>query len=108
MKHIAVLTMLTAAAVLSAGCASSDKQAGTYAGIIAANRDCRTDADCVAVNKTCCRCDGKVAVNRRVAGTLRAKWLGECTTAACTMAMCYTDLDVSCQNNRCVGKLAAQ
>lgn len=103
MKKTVILLMLGLGVVL-AGCASSDKKANTYQGIIEANLDCQTDADCVAVNRTCCRCDGKVAVNRRVATLLRAKWVAQCTSAPCLQQMCYTDLNVSCQNNRCVGK----
>lgn len=108
MKQKAILFVLIAAGGMLFGCASADKEAGTYSGIIRANQDCRTDADCVAVNRTCCRCDGKVAVNRRVASRLRAKWLAECTTAPCLQNMCYTDMEVSCTNNRCVGRLSAQ
>ncbi len=102
LKQTAVCLLLLAG-VLGAGCSSAPKKAATYAQVIQANQDCQTDADCVAVNRSCCRCDGKIAVNRRVAGTLRAKWLSECPTAVCTQEMCYTDLSVSCQANRCVG-----
>ena len=105
MKRGVLFVGLVLFGALLAGCASADKS-NTYQGIIEANRDCQTDADCVAVNRTCCRCDGKVAVNRRAAAALRGKWVAECTSAPCLQVMCFTDLDVSCQNNRCVGKLA--
>lgn len=105
LKQIAV-GLLLVAGVLGAGCASAPKNGHIYTQLIQANQDCRTDADCVAVNRSCCRCDGKVAVNRRVAAALRTKWLSDCPTAVCTQEMCYTDLNVSCQNNRCVGTLA--
>lgn len=98
-----VICLLGVASVLGAGCASAPKSAHTYAQIIQANQDCQTDADCVAVNRSCCRCDGKVAVNRRAAASLRTKWLSECPMAVCTQEMCRTDLNVSCQNNRCEG-----
>ena len=104
MKKSILCVGLALCGLLVAGCASADKT-NTYQGIIKANMDCQTDDDCVAVNRTCCRYDGKIAVNRRVAGTLRAKWVAECTSAPCMQVMCFTDLDVSCQNNRCVGKL---
>lgn len=104
MKQIVCLLVLGFCVVL-VGCSSANKKANTYQGIIEANLDCQTDADCVAVNRTCCRCDGKIAVNRRVATQLRAKWVAQCTSAPCLQELCYTDLDVSCQNNRCVGKL---
>lgn len=104
-KHLLYIGLMMAG-LLVAGCASANK-ANTYQAIIQANMDCQTDADCVAVNRTCCRCDGKIAVNRRVAGKLRAKWVAECTSAPCLQAMCFTDMSVSCQNKRCVGKLMA-
>ena len=98
-----MVCLLVLAGILGAGCSSAPKKASTYAQVIQANQDCQTDTDCVAVNRSCCRCDGKVAVNRRAVGALRVKWLGECPTAVCTQEMCYTELPVSCQNNRCVG-----
>lgn len=98
-------------AVLFVGCAKTAEvkspvnlKAKNYAEALkSADKTCKIDADCTAVNKGCCMCAGKEAVNKESAAALQGFWMKECERAACTLQMCYVDIDTSCQNGICVG-----
>ena len=98
-------------AIVFAGCASPEKvntpvnmEAKSYAeALSSADKSCEIDADCTSVNKGCCLCHGKEAVNKEAAAALQNFWLKECSQAACTLQMCYVEINTSCQNRKCVG-----
>lgn len=102
---------LLGAAVLFAGCAKTvevkypvDAKAKNYAEALkSAAKTCKIDADCTSVNKGCCMCAGKEAVNKEAAAALQPFFMKECARAACTLQMCYVDINTSCQNGMCVG-----
>lgn len=68
-----------------------------------ADKSCKIDADCTSVNRACCMCAGKEAVNKEAAAALQPFFVKECARAACTLQMCYVDIETSCQNGTCVG-----
>lgn len=102
---------LLGAAVLFAGCAKTvevktpvNMKAKNYAEALqSADKSCKVDEDCTSVNKGCCMCAGKEAVNKEAAAALQGFFMKECARAACTLQMCYVDINTSCQNGTCVG-----
>ena len=48
-------------------------------------------------------CAGKEAVNKEAAAALQPFFVKECDRAACTLQMCYVDIETSCQNGTCAG-----
>lgn len=103
--------LLLACAAVLAACASAPKQVGINAvpeklttAITKADRSCATNADCVAVQKGCCECAGYDAVNVKSAEKIQKIWNNECTNAACTREMCYTQIEAECQQGVCVGR----
>ena len=119
-------TKLFLAAVLClgvfAGCSSSDKKEAAqpakaeavkkssgyreaYALAIEENRACKQDSDCASVPAGCCLCDGNAAVSQSSVEGLNALRAQLCSKAICTLQMCYMDIDVSCKNKKCTGKL---
>ncbi|MGN0016367.1 MAG: hypothetical protein ACI37O_03410 [Candidatus Avelusimicrobium sp.] len=102
---------LLCAAVLFAGCAKTvevktpvNMKAKNYAEALqSADKSCKIDEDCTSVNKGCCMCAGKEAVNKEAAAALQGFFMKECERAACTLQMCYVDIETSCQNGTCVG-----
>lgn len=105
-----VITFLFAA-LLFVGCGTVEKgyspidlKAKNYAEALkSADKSCQIDADCTSVSKGCCLCHGKEAVNKDAANALKSFWLNECATAACTLQMCYVEINTSCQKSQCVG-----
>lgn len=101
-----------AVAVLLTACSSAPKSVGINAipskvtkAITQADRTCKTDADCAAVKKGCCECAGYEAVNVNAAEKVQKVWNKECQMAPCTREMCYVQINPSCEENVCVGKL---
>lgn len=103
---------LLAAAVLFAGCGKTvavkdapiNPQAKNYAEALqSAATSCKVDADCTSVKKGCCLCNGYAPVNKEAAAALQPLWEKECSMAACTLQMCYVEINTSCQNGVCVG-----
>ncbi len=104
--------VLLLAGVLFAGCASNapvknavvNPEAKTYAEAVAsAAKTCKVDADCTSVKKGCCLCNGYAPVNKEAAAALKPMWEKECAMAACTLQMCYVEINTSCQDGVCVG-----
>lgn len=102
--------LLLVAGLFVCACASKPQMAGvntvpaSYAKLVAeADKSCQTDADCVAVKKGCCLCQGYESVNKEAAAKLQAKWENECAVAACTLQMCYVEINPVCKNNVCTG-----
>lgn len=106
-KHV-FLTLF--AALLGAGCMSGELKLADPVAVKAyqlqlqESKACTADADCVAVSKGCCECDGQEAVNKKYAGDLSAQREKACGVGPCTLQMCYEDIQVSCENQVCVGK----
>lgn len=71
--------------------------------LLKVDRTCKTDEDCVAVNKGCCECQGKDVVNINAKEEILPLWKNQCANVACTLQMCYVDLDVFCQDGYCKG-----
>lgn len=102
---------LLASAVFVGACASSAKQdlpvngvPASYTQLVSqADKTCQTDADCVAVKKGCCMCQGYESVNKAAAQQLQQEWVKACSAAACTLQMCYVEIDPVCENNVCTG-----
>ena len=102
---------LLCAAALVAGCASAavkdgpiNPEAKNYAEALqSAATSCKVDADCTSVKKGCCLCNGYAPVNKDAAAALKPLWEKECSMAACTLQMCYVEINTSCQNGVCVG-----
>lgn len=102
---------LLGAAVLFAGCTKTaevktpvNMKAKNYAEALrSADKSCKVDEDCTSVNKGCCMCAGKEAVNKDAAAALKPIWEKECALAACTLQMCYVEINTSCQQGTCVG-----
>ena len=104
----AILLIICAAAL--AACSSAPKRVGINAvpakvtkAIAKADKSCTVDADCAAVQKGCCMCAGYEAVNKAAAAALKPIWEKECALAACTLQMCYVEINTSCQQGTCVG-----
>lgn len=105
------LMILLGAVVLLAGCAKTlelktpvNLKAENYTQALkSADKTCKVDEDCAAVNKGCCMCAGKEAVNKEAAAALQPFFVKECARAACTLQMCYVEIDTSCQKGVCVG-----
>ncbi len=103
--------LILAAAGLLGACASAAKPQVMVNGapssytqeLAKADKSCQTDADCVAVKKGCCMCQGYESVNKAAAQKLQQQWEKECAMAACTLQMCYVEIDPVCQNNVCTG-----
>lgn len=102
--------VLLGCVLLVGACSSGMKNApvnatsATYTKLLAkADKSCQTDADCVAVKKGCCMCQGYESVNKAAAEKLQTAWEKQCASAACTMQMCYVEIDPVCQNNVCTG-----
>ena len=97
--------------IFLAGCATADNsyspvdvKAKNYEQALqSADKSCKVDADCTAVNKGCCLCHGKEAVNKDAAAALENFWMKDCGQAACTLQMCYVEINTSCQQGKCVG-----
>lgn len=108
--HIKLFGLL-ACAVLFAGCAKTvevkspvNLKAKNYTEALqSASKTCQVDEDCTSVNKGCCLCAGKEAVSKEAAAALEPFFVKECARAACTLQMCYVDIEVSCQRGTCVG-----
>lgn len=108
--NIKLLGLLCAAAVFI-GCAETveiktpvNLKAKNYKEALqSADKSCKLDEDCISVNKACCMCAGKEAVNKEAAAALQPFFAKECARAACTLQMCYVDIETSCQNGMCVG-----
>lgn len=108
--NLKLLTFL-GAAVLLAACSQTvevkapvELKAKNYKEALqSADKSCKVDADCTSVNKACCMCAGREAVNKDAAAALQPFFVKECARAACTMQMCYVDIETSCQNGTCVG-----
>lgn len=102
---------LLGAAVLFAGCTKTaevktpvNMKAKNYAEALqSADKSCKVDEDCTSVNKGCCLCHGNEAVNKDAAAALKPIWEKECALAACTLQMCYVEINTSCQQGACVG-----
>lgn len=106
------LVGLLCAGVLFAGCAANtpvktaavNPNAKNYAeAVSSAATTCKVDADCTSVKKGCCLCNGYAPVNKEAAAALKPMWEKECAMAACTLQMCYVEIDPVCQNNVCTG-----
>ena len=100
------------AAVLFVGCTKTvpvkdmpiNANAKNYAEAVqSATTSCKVDADCTSVKKGCCLCNGYAPVNKDAAAALKPLWEKECAAAACTLQMCYVEINTSCQNGTCVG-----
>lgn len=76
-----------------------------YVQTVEASRSCKTHQDCVQIDKGCCLCDGKQAVHKKHVEKLDKQREEACGIGPCTMQMCYTDLNVKCEKNKCVGVL---
>lgn len=103
---------LLCAVVLFAGCGKTveskympiNANAKNYAEALkSADKACKVDADCTSVKKGCCMCHGNEAVNKDAANALKPVWEKECAMAACTLQMCYVEINTSCQKGTCVG-----
>lgn len=102
---------LMCAALVFAGCAKTVevktsvnlKSKNYMEALQSADKSCKVDEDCTSVNKGCCLCAGKEAVNKEAAALLRGFWMKECERAACTLQMCYVDIETSCKNGTCTG-----
>lgn len=100
------------AGVLLTGCASTgtipagpiNSKAKNYTEALqSAAKACKVDADCTSVKKGCCLCNGYEAVNKEAAAALKPMWEKECAMAACTLQMCYVEINTACQEGVCVG-----
>ncbi len=98
--------------VLLAGCAATapvaqspiNPKAKNYTEAVeSAAVSCKVDADCTSVKKGCCLCNGYAPVNKEAAAALKPLWEKECAMAACTLQMCYVEINTSCQEGVCVG-----
>lgn len=97
--------------LLLAGCAATEQgyqpinpKAKNYAEALqSAATSCKVDADCASVKKGCCLCNGYAPVNKDAAAALQPLWEKECSMAACTLQMCYVEINTSCQQGVCVG-----
>lgn len=106
------LGVLVLAGMLFVGCASNttvknavvNPKAKNYAEALeSAAKTCKVDADCTSVKKGCCLCNGYAPVNKEAAAALKPMWEKECSMAACTLQMCYVEINTSCQEGVCVG-----
>ena len=106
------LGVLLAAGMFFAGCASANvakdapinpKSKNYTEALESASTSCKVDADCTSVKKGCCLCNGYAPVNKEAAAALQPLWEKECSAAACTLQMCYVEINTSCQNGVCVG-----
>lgn len=112
MKKTMILCFLCVCSIAAVGCASGTKVqlkdnnlVAAYQKTLEKSKACVTDADCVAVSKGCCLCDGQEAVNKKYEAKLAVQREKACGVGPCTLQMCYTDIDVSCVNKVCTGKL---
>ena len=81
-----------------------DPKAKNYAEALkSADKTCKVNEDCIAVQKGCCPCNGQESVNKAAARALQPIRERECASGVCTLQMCYTDINVSCQRGLCVG-----
>ncbi len=106
------LIVMLFAAVLFVGCTKTvpvkdmpiNANAKNYAEAVqSAATSCKVDADCTSVKRGCCLCNGYAPVNKEAAAALQPMWEKECAMAACTLQMCYVEINTSCQNGVCVG-----
>ena len=91
------LVALLGAAVLFAGCAAADVKNSPI------NPKAKNYTEATSVKKGCCLCNGYAPVNKEAAAALQPLWEKECSMAACTLQMCYVEINTSCQNGVCVG-----
>ena len=106
------LCIMIVAGLFFAGCAANTPVKNTVVNPKAKNyteavesaaKTCKVDAGCTSVKRGCCLCNGYAPVNKEAAAALQPMWEKECAMAACTLQMCYVEINTSCQNGVCVG-----
>ena len=113
MKKNLILTAFIFAGLFGMGCSSNKLQLANPSAVKAyqqqlqESKACTVDADCVAVSKGCCECDGQEAVNKKYVEDLSVQREKACGVGPCTLQMCYEDIQVSCENQVCVGRKVA-
>ncbi|MDR1684707.1 MAG: hypothetical protein LBR90_04540 [Elusimicrobiota bacterium] len=73
----------------------------TYDAAVEEAAACQKDSDCIAVPAGCCQCDGQTAANKSAQTRLAGLKSEVCQNRVCTMQMCLTAVEVTCEQNRC-------